>query len=260
MTGCAVITGPSSGTAPTVATDRDGPPLSPIDVSTLPMPIPKNEPRIKRGNVSPYTVFGKTYEVMPTAAGYQEIGTASWYGRKFHGRLTSSGEVYDMFQLTAAHKTLPIPSYVQATNLANGKQIIVRVNDRGPFADDRIIDMSWAAAERLGFTGSGTARVELKILAHPDAVEAQPKTAAAPVTAPTPTMATFQIMALSDQARAQQALSSALETLEWLSDQGSLRQVVVNQANLWRVLLTPASPAQRADLIRSYPSATPFTE
>ena len=111
------------------------------------------------GNKSPYVVFGQTYEVLPTSIGYREIGIASWYGKKFHGRLTSNGEVYDMYQLSAAHKSLPLPTEVKVTNLDNGKSVVVRVNDRGPFHDDRVIDLSFKTAEKLGFADQGTAPV-----------------------------------------------------------------------------------------------------
>ena len=115
----------------------------------------------RAGNRSPYTVLGKTYHLLPTAKGYREVGVASWYGSKFHGRSTSNGEAYDMFAMTAAHKTLPIPAYVRVTNLENGRSAIVRVNDRGPFHDDRLIDLSYAAARKLGVYANGTARVEV---------------------------------------------------------------------------------------------------
>ncbi len=111
------------------------------------------------GNKSPYEVFGKTYEVLPDSLGYLEIGVASWYGRKFHGKLTSNGEIYDMYSQTAAHRTLPIPTIVRVTNLDNGRKALVRINDRGPFHDDRLIDLSYQAALRLGFTDKGTAPV-----------------------------------------------------------------------------------------------------
>jgi rare lipoprotein A len=117
-----------------------------------------------RGNRSPYVVFGETYEVMPGSLGYVEIGIASWYGKKFHGRLTSNGEVYDMYQLTAAHKALPLPSQVRVTNLDNGRKVIVRVNDRGPFHSDRVIDLSYATAVQLGFADQGTAPVVIEAI------------------------------------------------------------------------------------------------
>lgn len=139
---------------------RDGAPRD-RDVSHIPDAVPRVEPITAAGNKSPYEVFGKRYVVLPTSKGYRERGIASWYGTKFHGRHTSNGEPYDMFSMSAAHKTLPIPSYVQVTNLDTGRQVIVRVNDRGPFHDDRIIDLSWAAAKKLGFADHGTARVEV---------------------------------------------------------------------------------------------------
>lgn len=258
LSGCSAITGLPMGSAPTIDPNRDGPPLNPIDVSQKPLPIAKNEPRIRRGNVSPYTVFGKQYRVMDSAAGYQEIGTASWYGRKFHGRLTSSGEVYDMFEFTAAHKRLPIPSYVQVTNLANQESIVVRVNDRGPFAEGRIIDLSWAAAERLGFANKGTARVELKILAHPDAV-ATPVESVAQAPADQPASA-YQIMALSDQSAAQSEVQRLLADLQWPNEQGESRLVTIGDRSLWRVVMKPSSVAQTQELLRRFPSAKLLAE
>lgn len=144
---------------------QDGPPLSiPPGLANLPDPVPRQEPKSARGNPPTYTVFGKTYRVMDSASGYYATGMASWYGRKFHGRLTSSGEPYDMFELTGAHRSLPIPTYVRVTNLDNRKTTIVRVNDRGPFHSDRIIDLSYAAAVKLGFADHGTARVRVEVL------------------------------------------------------------------------------------------------
>lgn len=133
------------------------------DVDAIPEPEVKAEPRSRYGNRT-YSVLGRTYRVMETAEGYVEEGMASFYGRKFHGRLTSNQEVYDMYAFTAAHKSLPLPSYVRVTNLANGKSVVVRVNDRGPFHAGRIIDLSYAAATKLGFIKQGTARVEVRAL------------------------------------------------------------------------------------------------
>lgn len=121
--------------------------------------IPKEEPPSPYGNPPSYHVMGQTYHVMDSAQGYKEEGIASWYGTKFHGRRTSSGEVYDMFEMTAAHKTLPLPSYVRVTNLDNNRSVIVRVNDRGPFVSNRIIDLSYSAAHKIGVFRSGTAPV-----------------------------------------------------------------------------------------------------
>ncbi|EIC19730.1 septal ring lytic transglycosylase RlpA family protein [Thiorhodovibrio frisius] len=124
--------------------------------------VPKVEPKSKHGNMSSYVVMGRRYETKDSSKGYVERGQASWYGNKFHGRRTSSGEVYDMHQMTAAHKTLPLPSYVQVTNLENGRVAVVRVNDRGPFHGGRIIDLSYAAARKLGVVAAGTAKVEVR--------------------------------------------------------------------------------------------------
>lgn len=144
---------------------RDGPPLTPSAVRHLPDPVVVSEPKSARGNPANYTVRGTTYHVLDSAAGYYATGLASWYGRKFHGRETSSGEPFDMYKLTAAHRTLPIPAFVRVTNLQNGKTTVVRVNDRGPFHADRLIDLSYAAAVKLGFADDGTARVRVEVLA-----------------------------------------------------------------------------------------------
>jgi len=127
-------------------------------------PAPSSTGKSKYGNPPSYIVYGKRYYVMDNADGFVERGIASWYGRKFHGRRTSSGEVYNMHDMTAAHKTLPIPVYVHVTNLDNGRTAVVRVNDRGPFIDGRIIDLSYAAATRLGVDGPGTANVEIAVI------------------------------------------------------------------------------------------------
>ena len=165
LAGCSSKPGKSSSTAKK-AEERDGPPLVvPAGLADLPDPEVRHERPTKRGNPKSYTVFGKTYYVMNTAAGYNATGNASWYGRKFHGRLTSSGEPFDMYELTAAHKTLPIPTYARVTNLNNGRSTIVRINDRGPFHDNRIIDLSYAAAVKLGFAAVGTAPVQVEVLA-----------------------------------------------------------------------------------------------
>lgn len=124
---------------------------------------PRYEP-YRTLNSKPYTVLGKSYLPLFTGKGYEAIGEASWYGQKFHGHLTSNGEVYDMFAMTAAHKTLPLPSYVKVTNLANEKTVIVRVNDRGPFHGNRIIDLSFAAAKKIGTYNSGVSKVKIEVI------------------------------------------------------------------------------------------------
>jgi rare lipoprotein A len=167
----------------------DGPPAhTPADLARIPDPVPRQEPRSKYGNPPSYVVFGKTYYVMSDPDGYAESGLASWYGSKFHGRPTSSGERYDMYKLTAAHRSLPIPTYVRVTNLDNRRSAILRVNDRGPFHSDRILDVSYAAAVKLGFANRGTARVRVEALTgspEPEVLIAGTGPAAAPaVTAP----------------------------------------------------------------------------
>jgi rare lipoprotein A len=129
-------------------------------------PIPRQEPRSRYGNGPYYQVLGQRYEVMKTGTGYRERGVASWYGKKFHGKPTSSRETYDMYAMTAAHKTLPLPSYVRVTNLRNNESVIVRVNDRGPFVSNRIIDLSYAAAERLDMIRDGTSLVEVAAIGY----------------------------------------------------------------------------------------------
>lgn len=143
---------------------QDGAPTQRIDIASVPNAIPKNEPRSKYGNPRSYVVFGKRYHVMNSSKNFVQRGIASWYGTKFHGKRTSSGEPYDMFAMTAAHKTLPLPTYVEVTNLDNQRKVIVKVNDRGPFVSGRIIDLSHTAARKLGIIGSGTGRVEIRAI------------------------------------------------------------------------------------------------
>ena len=180
------------GTAPTQRADhrgdRDGhPSRPPRDLAAIPDAVPKVEPRSRYGNPTSYVVFGKRYQVMPTSAGYVERGVASWYGTKFHGARTSSGEAYDMYAMTAAHKSLPLPTYARVTNLANGRSVVVKINDRGPFVGNRIIDLSYTAAAKLGIIAAGTGLVEVRALdprqpePGPRLIEAQ-RTPTAPAT------------------------------------------------------------------------------
>ena len=148
---------PAAGMPGPVRTVHDGPPSYMQDVSQIPDAVPV--PHTGRYKAAPYRVLGRDYNPMQDGRDYREEGTASWYGTKFHGQNTANGELYDLYGMTAAHKTLPLPSYVQVTNLANNRKIIVRVNDRGPFYSDRIIDLSYAAAKKLGYADQGTAHV-----------------------------------------------------------------------------------------------------
>ena len=151
-----------SGPAP--AHIKDSGPAVEVDVSHVPDAIPRHEMVKLAGNKTPYTVRGKTYHINFDTKGFRQTGGASWYGNKFHGRKTSNGEIYDMYKMSAAHKTLPIPCYVKVTNLSNNKQVVVRVNDRGPFHAGRIIDLSYTAAKKLGFYNKGTAKVRVEVI------------------------------------------------------------------------------------------------
>ena len=143
---------------------KDSAPDQSIDPATIKDAVPREDLITRAGNKNPYTVFGKTYRLLPTSKGYKEEGVASWYGTKFHGRPTANGEPYSLYGMTAAHRTLPIPAYVKVTHLANGRTAIVRVNDRGPFHSERIIDLSYAAAVKLGYAEQGTAKVLIEVI------------------------------------------------------------------------------------------------
>lgn len=170
--------------------------VPPVDLDRVADATPQPEPLHPSAN-EPYTVFGRAYEPMTVFAPYRRQGTASWYGRKFHGQRTTSGEVYDMYGMTAAHPTLPIPSFARITNLENRRSVVVRINDRGPFASGRIMDLSYAAAHRLGFASSGSAQVEVESLlpqtptmtatAAASPAPALPSAVAAPPREPEPT-------------------------------------------------------------------------
>jgi rare lipoprotein A len=154
---------------------RDGAPSGYVDVTKIRDAVPHAEPISKYGNPSTYVVDGVRYHVLPNAKGYNKVGLASWYGTKFHGQLTSSREPYNMYSMTAASCTLPIPTYVRVTNLHNGKSVIVKVNDRGPFKSHRLIDLSYVAAKKLGYAGQGTALVQVTAInAHTWAKNPQP--------------------------------------------------------------------------------------
>jgi rare lipoprotein A len=184
-------------TAPAVI----APPAAP---DTVPDAIPRVEPRARSGNPPFYDVFGKRYYVLSSSVGYWERGVASWYGPGFHKVRTSTGEAYDMYAMTAAHKTLPLPAYVRVTNLQNGRSVVVRVNDRGPFVGNRIIDLSYTAAAKLDMLRNGTAMVEVRTIDPAAPVPAEPVLAAS-VAPPTPAASAalfVQAGAFSDPANA----------------------------------------------------------
>lgn len=208
-------------------------------------PVPVPEPRSRYGNHSPYQVFGVTYHVMDSAEGYVAEGIASWYGSKFHGRRTSSGEPYDMYAMTAAHRQLPLPTYVEVTNLNNGRKVVVRVNDRGPFKKDRIIDLSYAAASRLGMLESGTAPVELRVVT--------PDTPPQAVTAATDRSGKIayyiQAGAFGERANADR-LRNRLDAAD-LGVPSRLETVNLNGRRLHRVRLGPLSTISDVDRLSS---------
>ncbi|MBU6509246.1 MAG: septal ring lytic transglycosylase RlpA family protein [Gammaproteobacteria bacterium] len=150
---------------------QDHAPATPVDLSQVPNAVPQYVTPSRYGNTSPYTVNGETYSLLPSCSGYDERGIASWYGTKFHGGRTSDGETYDMFAMTAASKVLPLPCYVRVTNLQNDRSVVVKVNDRGPFVENRIIDLSYAAAAKIGMLGTGTALVEVQAVTPGEPVQ-----------------------------------------------------------------------------------------
>lgn len=208
------------------AISQDRGPDNPNIALSLPQPEVKDEPRSQYGNGPVYRVYGVDYTVMDSAAGYQEQGIASWYGKKFHGHRTSSGETYDMYQLSAAHKTLPLPTWVRVTNLDNGNSTIVRVNDRGPFHHERLIDLSWAAAVKLDITDSGTGRVLVEALsAEPTATNTATSTSALSAGL------YLQLGAYQSEQSAQQ-LVVELRDLSWPA-------IIAPQTDLYRVWVGP---------------------
>ena len=262
---------------PAPAHERDGYPDAPPDVSLIEDPVPRQEPRSRYGNPPTYEVFGERYAVMESADGFVERGIASWYGTKFHGRRTSSGEPYDMYAMTAAHKSLPLPSYVQVTNLANGKQVVVRVNDRGPFSKSRVIDLSYAAAWKLDVLGPGTAPVEIRVLQGPapaapvvtaqaapavqptvipaatDAAAVTSRTVATPIAEPKPIAAVdkaavryfIQVGAFSDAVNAEQLQRKLNDA--GLAAPARVEMAALPQGTLYRVRVGPVTSTEQVD-------------
>jgi rare lipoprotein A len=168
LAGCALVTGRKPGGGPPPVTVPVPPPAVPPDLASIPDAVPRLEPRSRNGNPPFYDVLGRRYTVLASAQGYVERGVASWYGPGFHGGSTSTGEPYDMYAMTAAHKTLPIPCYARITNLTNGRTVVVRINDRGPFVANRLIDLSYTAAAKLDMLRGGTAMVEVRVVTPDD--------------------------------------------------------------------------------------------
>jgi rare lipoprotein A len=214
--------------------------------------------RSKRGNPPFYTVLGKRYHVLPTSAGYVQRGIASWYGPDFHGLATSSGETYNMHAMTAAHTTLPLPTWVEVTNLVNGKRVVVKVNDRGPFVDNRLIDLSFAAATALDMVKTGTTRVEVRAVAPPrDAYRSDPILAASPQ--PLPAGEAVLAAAPVEQMFVQIGAFSQAENAERLAARlrasGFANPTIVsepdNRRTLHRVRLGPIADAVEFDSVNA---------
>jgi rare lipoprotein A len=234
--------------------NRDSGPSRPVDVSHIPDAVPKVEPKSRYGNPSSYVVFGKRYYVKDSSAGHVERGIASWYGNKFHGRRTSSGEPYDMYAMTAAHKTLPLPTYARVTNLRNGRAVVVKINDRGPFHENRIIDLSYAAARKLGIDKAGTGLVEVRALDPRRPAEPTRYEAAAPAPRPVAKVAIngpdmyLQVGAFSSRYNA--------ERLKVRLSEVSLPGIHIlpgyaNQQPVFRVRIGPISSVEEADRMAS---------
>lgn len=251
LSACGTVSGPPGGmkggsTPPaTPIPGKDGPPNWSVDIASIPNAIPRSEPRSKYGNPAVYSVAGKNYRVQASSDGHVERGLASWYGTKFHGRRTSSGEPYDLHGMTAAHKTLPLPTYVEVTNIKNGRKIVVKVNDRGPFHEGRIIDLSYAAAQKLGI--GSTAMVEIRAI-NPDAPPSvqvgggsETTTEAPPAT---PTRMYLQIGSFTNRNNAEQLRARLQETAA-----GNIRisESKSKQNTIYRVRIGPLASAEETD-------------
>jgi rare lipoprotein A len=221
--------------------------------------VPRPEGKSRYGNGPNYEVFGKRYTVMASSSGYKERGVASWYGKKFHGNLTSNREVYDMYGMTAAHKTLPLPTYVRVRNLSNNREVVVRVNDRGPFVHNRIIDLSYSAALKLDMVGSGTSLVEVEAITFDDPPGDRPVrkvTPAQPTTvkpAPAPTPAEIDEDRIFVQVGAFGSRENAQRRLEALHGANILAAFVVEDTSvsptLYRVRIGPIRGIVQYDII-----------
>lgn len=228
---------------------KDSAPRRPVDTSSVAEPIPRSEPRSRYGNPSSYVVNGREYRVLASSNGYVERGIASWYGTKFHGRRTSSGEAYDMYAMSAAHKTLPIPCYARVTNLENGRSVVVRVNDRGPFHDNRLIDLSYAAANRIGINAKGTGLVEVRAVSS--AEESAPLMASNDASTASPNVGGkprlyLQVGAFISRGNADQLRSRLAENL---IHNASVQEASRPEGPIYRVRIGPLSGAEHADAL-----------
>jgi rare lipoprotein A len=234
----------------------DGPPSGSSRIPDMPGDVtPRREARSRYGNGPVYEVLGKRYTVMPSSSGYQERGVASWYGKKFHGNLTSNRETYDMYEMTAAHKTLPLPTYVRVRNLRNNKSIVVRVNDRGPFVHNRIIDLSYAAAIQLDMIADGTSLVEVTAISFdqpvgdaPTSREQAPSHRQAPSDrqAPANGEVYVQVGAFGDRANAERRLGAL--SLAGIKD-AFIHEERAPERVLYRVRIGPVADVVQYDVL-----------
>lgn len=226
---------------------QDKAPHFKIDVKKIPRVIPKAEPLSKRGNPKSYVVMGRRYYVLKSAQGYHARGIASWYGMKFHRFETANGEIYNVGALTAAHKTLPLPTYLSVKNLSNGKTVIVKVNDRGPFVSNRLLDLSYAAAKKLDMLKTGTARVEVHAirpgvtrLAH----QSTPRKKVHPKLVATPSKTiVHQPIYLGMFKQRQEAQQLALLVKKWTPSPVQVEKKSIHQRTYYQVVVHP--PANR---------------
>lgn len=238
------------------AMHQDRAPKGDINANRIPDAVPRAEPRSKYGNPESYVVHGRRYHVMKSAQGFRQRGTASWYGSKFHGHRTSSGEPYNMYAMTAAHKTLPLPSYVRVTNVENNLSVIVRVNDRGPFHEDRVIDLSYAAAKKLGISANGTGRVEItyidprqtpartRVSAFGNKAPAGPQPAKGTVQPADSTKRLYlQVGAFAERLNAEQLRQRVANVL----DSGEINTGYNMENKLYRVRIGPLASMEEAD-------------
>lgn len=234
---------------------KDGPPRSgSASIPELPGDaVPRREPKSRYGNGPVYEVFGKRYSVMDDSSGYRERGVASWYGKKFHGNLTAMREPYDMYAMTAAHKSLPLPSYVRVRNLRNNKSVVVRVNDRGPFIDNRIIDLSYSAALKLDMVGTGTSLVEVEAINFDKRTGDRPtrRTATVPPPSPAPEPESgnkiyVQVGAFGSRENAQRRLSQLRSGGIGI---GFIMEDLSSNPTLYRVRLGPIKGVLQYDIL-----------
>jgi rare lipoprotein A len=235
----------------------DGPPSGSMRPHDLPADaVPRPEPRSRYGNGPVYEVLGKQYRVMNSASGYRERGVASWYGKKFHGNLTSNRETYDMYAMTAAHKSLPLPTYVRVRNLRNNRSVIVRVNDRGPFVHNRIIDLSYAAAMKLDMIGDGTSLVEVTAISFEEPAGDRPvrkATPPAPPASPAPIQSTPAVSTIYVQVGAFGERANAERRLGMLAQAGIGNAFIHEERTaervLYRVRIGPVADVVQYDVL-----------